>query len=1327
MTLGNPIATVVAVIGVAYARTAAGELRALKPGDVLLEGEVLITPEGSSVELATYEGQLISQRTAGELPMLPAQLAAAEGGESTLAPETLEQILQTLAEGGDLTDLLEATAAGPGAGTPGNEGSGIVQLGRVVEQIDPASLWDIPPRAPEEPVIVNEFGGLEPETIDGEHILIRTDPVRALETDDPLLIDLAASIGVAISDPDGNERLQALSISFDRLPAGTTAIGDAVLVGNVLTVTLDAEGNLPPSFGILLPADYSTAGLADTPINSGAPIVYTVSAVSNEGSDSASSTLIVEVEEDLQPFADELGEGWTVDYTEDAASVPLGLGPLLPAITDADHSEQYARISLTFDQLPDGTRVSAGTLDGNQWQGTPADLEDLSLILPADFAGSLTGLLQVTSDEGGATGVQLPIRIQGTATEDIQLTATAVQGQETDAAVIVDLADAVQVAITDADGSEQMQTLVISFSHLPANTEAYGAASLVGTLLTVQLEPGGTLPESFGIRLPADYATAGVPGSILNDGAPIGYSVLAVSNEGLDSAAANIALAVEEDLQLQVTPEVLAEDSGPEGVGAVIDLNDNIHALVTDADTSEQLTAIRITLSQVPAGADMSGWTELGAGRWSFTWEPDDGPLVVPSFEVPEHYNTAAGAILASVQATTDEGGDQTLGFSITVTPVNDVPELIGEAREAVDEAALPSGSQRGVEAGTATTRVSGMLAISDVDGDSLTIRVGGEPVGVYDPLGPRTLLGTVAGDYGMLALYSDGYWTYRLLAAVPHDADGTPFELFSVTVNDGQVDSAAVSLRVDIHNDQPLTFTLNTVLFNLEGMSATAPFARYGADDGSGAVVQLAAAESAEGVVQATARYADGSTETLALTSAGAPVLSSFDPLSGVLTAYVAGAADTDGRYTPGVDTPVFTLTTDALAGVYRVDLLQPLDVSEAIPFDVTDTHGGGHKPNAFASKADDQPSLWMTAGGDNVNWNANGFGVGEPLDIVSGETFVITTMSADWGIPGSDDGSGGTYPLQDAQGNEIDIDAFEQITQARLGIVAKNGAPVEATLTYQLFVHTDTLGDPDTYADQRVAVGDPVTVTLAAGESLLIQSDDAFDTIELTPTGDSAFLVSDFSLYQQSDLHDLAIDFTGTITDADTDSLPIAFSVDFDGTGSPLEGGDEGDLLQGSGGDDQLVAGLGDDILIGGAGNDTLIGDIEELAGDLGSDSFHWEADDQGSVGSPAIDTIRDFDISVENQAIVSGDVLDLSDLLDAEQPSSAELQNFLYFEESGGNTVLHISTSGAFVPGDVDTGLADQQIVLEGVELLSLLDAAEQQALIDSLLAAGKLITE
>ncbi|SKA55084.1 hypothetical protein [Enterovibrio nigricans] len=73
----------------------------------------------------------------------------------------------------------------------------------------------------------------------------------------------------------------------------------------------------------------------------------------------------------------------------------------------------------------------------------------------------------------------------------------------------------------------------------------------------------------------------------------------------------------------------------------------------------------------------------------------------------------------------------------------------------------------------------------------------------------------------------------------------------------------------------------------------------------------------------------------------------------------------------------------------------------------------------------------------------------------------------------------------------------------------------------------------------------------------------------------------------------------------------------------------GDEGATLEGGAGDDSLIGGLGADILIGGSGNDELYGGKE--GADAVKDSFVWVTADLGTVGSPAVDTVQDFELSM------------------------------------------------------------------------------------------------
>ena len=171
--------------------------------------------------------------------------------------------------------------------------------------------------------------------------------------------------------------------------------------------------------------------------------------------------------------------------------------------------------------------------------------------------------------------------------------------------------------------------------------------------------------------------------------------------------------------------------------------------------------------------------------------------------------------------------------------------------------------------------------------------------------------------------------------------------------------------------------------------------------------------------------------------------------------------------------------------------------------------------------------------------------------------------------------------------------------------------------------------------------------------------------------------------------------------------------------GTGNDaMTGGTGNDILRGGDGNDNLSGGDGNDVLAGGAGNDTM-------TGGAGADVFTWSLADRGAPGSPAVDTIQTFDNAT---AGADGDVLDLRDLLQGETHNGAavgNLQNYLHFETSGGNTTVQISSGGGFVTG-YNVGAVDQTIVLQGVDLTSA-GVLNDLQIIQDLITRGKLVTD
>ncbi|WP_456239216.1 Ig-like domain-containing protein [Pseudomonas auratipiscis] len=133
-------------------------------------------------------------------------------------------------------------------------------------------------------------------------------------------------------------------------------------------------------------------------------------------------------------------------------------------------------------------------------------------------------------------------------------------------------------------------------------------------------------------------------------------------------------------------------------------------------------------------------------------------------------------------------------------------------------------------------------------------------------------------------------------------------------------------------------------------------------------------------------------------------------------------------------------------------------------------------------------------------------------------------------------------------------------------------------------------------------------------------------------------------------------------------------------------LIGSDYNDHLTGDGNANLLIGGLGNDTLIGGGGNDVLIGGAgnDTLTGGSGNDIFLWQ---QGNTGR---DVVTDF--------TPGSDRLDLSQLLQGENATSASLDDYLHFKVTGSGSGVVSTIEVSAVAGAAPT----QTIDLAGVNL-------------------------
>ncbi|MCY7298951.1 MAG: type I secretion C-terminal target domain-containing protein [Ilumatobacteraceae bacterium] len=106
-----------------------------------------------------------------------------------------------------------------------------------------------------------------------------------------------------------------------------------------------------------------------------------------------------------------------------------------------------------------------------------------------------------------------------------------------------------------------------------------------------------------------------------------------------------------------------------------------------------------------------------------------------------------------------------------------------------------------------------------------------------------------------------------------------------------------------------------------------------------------------------------------------------------------------------------------------------------------------------------------------------------------------------------------------------------------------------------------------------------------------------------------------------------------------------------------------------------------------------------------------------------------MTDFD------ATTNSDSLNLRDLLQGELHTgnnAGNLTQYLHFERSGTNTIIHISSSGTFTanqnvgaPSALVTSNQDQRIVLTGIDVIGAFTT--DQLVIQDLLTRGKLFAD
>jgi len=391
--------------------------------------------------------------------------------------------------------------------------------------------------------------------------------------------------------------------------------------------------------------------------------------------------------------------------------------------------------------------------------------------------------------------------------------------------------------------------------------------------------------------------------------------------------------------------------------------------------------------------------------------------------------------------------------------------------------------------------------------------------------------------------------------------------------------------------------------------------------------------------------------------------------------------------------------------------------DANNVAQFKVTLDDGGHYQ---FQLLAPIGPEITSTSnlmasisGGSNLSYYdiaASNFGGAFILEIdgtVRGSNSTVTISNSELGVAGNTVQSNETLVLRVLQ-----EPTYPDASIAKLYLSLANTGSIKVGDAFSYKV-TYSDGSVQTYSDfVQPEVGNPTAPGIVVFDNF--DPSRIVTGIEISAPG-VTWKVDGISVdyYKSISANDTSYDFTLTGQDGDGDTASASFTVDV-GVGTAgddiLRGGASDNNISAGAGSDSIFGGAGNDIIDGGDGNDTIQGGIGDdiLTGGLGADVFKWTLGDVGTVGTSAIDTVKDF------QAGTGGDALDLRDLLDLNGATAGNgwsgdlvamataLKGFVQITDTGTSLQLVIDTNGLTTADGALTSNQGkvQTIVLEGI---------------------------
>lgn len=1214
-------ATVQSIVGQALAIGTDGQARLLKVGDVIALGETVRLGQGASIELLLDDGGSMALADNQTLVMG----ADAPQPADTAATGAITAVIQALESGADLSDELEAAAAGLAGGGEG-DGSSFVRLLRIVEGVTPLAYdYPIEPREP----IREITGHVEP-----------------------------------VPEEPGTQGRLALSATPQTVEGGT---------GITYTVTLDqpalADMTVILSNGAVVKVlAGETQGSVVVPVQGDDPyidaetVTATVGAVQGGGFDS----LVVDDGAAVTQVLD----------TDNPTRVSV-------AITDVDEDAQAAVVTVTLAH-PGQTDVTVQTNLGSVLI-PKGEMSGTFLVNTADpdvYVDPQSVTVSVTSVVGGnfesldlsgasATGQitdtldTTPFKLSGpgTVAEGGSITYTVVANNPVQGSpVTVQLSNGAQVQIPVGansgtvtvqlgEGVYSVPTVTIT-GHEGGN---YEAVAYLGSVTTdVDSEPGDAQAA---MALAEGAAASGVA-----------LLTFATGADALDPGTFRFA-------NPSVAAPTVSGLAGGESLNWAL-LGNTLQATTSGGDTLV-LTLSGATANSVYVTATLNGnvlhaGDSVTVGNVAIEVNDTDGDLAQGIVNLTIADVTPSVVFTSVVASTTTPGdvytGQWTANQSVDATlPVVNAINVLGATVDGQPATATLTNynPNTGLGSGTLTTsslsipfnftlNADGTYAVQLAEATKQIIITQGDYTGSAPPSGPVT-------EY--VITYYDAATQTTVTATASSVPAGTPVTLvgfgatpgavttFNAVTTGGGVNASSDGIGVSSNVlESYVTQSGNTteaLRYNPSGQvgSVTLEFTGQGANAFGGSktdVLYITVRGEAAGQTQTIlldSRYGDfivnanGTLTPITSTPyAGQTALQSYTIPTPEGWTSIADVEVTPGFHTDGDK----TYTTDLKLGFgFTTTATVTVDMPVQIDFQATVTDADG----------DPATSLFSL-----VTYTGNAITGTDGADLISGTAGMDTVQA------GAGDDLLLTSPAADVL----------------------SGGEGQDTVAYSLAAASMVV-DLGTGTASTLEGGSSVTDTLSSIENV---TGSAFDDVL---TGSSGSNVLDGGLGDDVlagaggfDTASYASAGAGVTVDlgGQGDATPDTFGGAGSDTLSSIEsvlGSDFSDDLRGDAGGNTISGGAGDDLITGGLGDDVL-------TGGEGSDTFDYN---EGEAGH---DVITDFTLAHVDDG---GDSLDFTDMLTGDEFTPESLADHLSFASNGnGGTIIGIHPSGVEGSAPVQT---------------------------------------